>query len=516
MKARPGELNYASYGVGSSPHLAAELFQSLTGTTHRARALWAAARRPRSASSAMPCRCCSPASPRCSAWCAAAASRAIAIGVGAAAAAAARRADLQGKRRRLCDPAPGSASWRRRRRPTPSSRGSTPRSQDMLRDPAVHAKLTEQGAEVAGLGPAAFAEFLQGGNRALVERDPQRQYPARLNTNRRPTETLVNAQDKRLTGRIAPERIRLMTTPRPPAGAVERFKAIGDPTGVISDAMDELGIAARRDRRLGAQAHHRGHHHGGPGADAAQHPAARSIRSRARARASTAWRSSRRIISRRPGDVLVIRASPASPTWAASRPRPASARAKPAPSCMGGIRDIAHSRAVGYPLWSSEISPVTGKWRLETVEINGAIQIGEVRVEPGDLVVADDTGVCFIPRDRILEVLELAEKKAKAEDVRCKAIDGGIPVADISRSTYGEKDSRGEIRRRVGARDRAGRPQARRGQGPQDRHLQSRGRVLRHVGPLPAPGRPAVEGASHRLRVVARARRILLFAAGAR
>ena len=31
-KARPGDLNYASYGVGSSPHLAAELFQSVTGT----------------------------------------------------------------------------------------------------------------------------------------------------------------------------------------------------------------------------------------------------------------------------------------------------------------------------------------------------------------------------------------------------------------------------------------------------------------------------------------------------
>ena len=106
---------------------------------------------------------------------------------------------------------------------------------------------------------------------------------------------------------------------------------------------------------------------------------------------------------------------------------------------MGGIRDIAHSRAVGYPLWSSEINPVTGKWRLETVEINGAVEIGGVRVEPGDLVVADDTGVCFIPRDRIVEVLELAEKKAKAEDLRCKAIDGGIPVPDISRATYGEK-----------------------------------------------------------------------------
>jgi regulator of RNase E activity RraA len=52
----------------------------------------------------------------------------------------------------------------------------------------------------------------------------------------------VNAPDKRLTGRIAPDRIRMLATPPPPAGAVARFKAIGDPTGVISDAMDELGI----------------------------------------------------------------------------------------------------------------------------------------------------------------------------------------------------------------------------------------------------------------------------------
>ena len=31
-KTRPGELNYATYGVGSSPHLASTLFQSMTGT----------------------------------------------------------------------------------------------------------------------------------------------------------------------------------------------------------------------------------------------------------------------------------------------------------------------------------------------------------------------------------------------------------------------------------------------------------------------------------------------------
>src|SRR6516225_9659468 len=48
--------------------------------------------------------------------------------------------------------------------------------------------------------------------------------------------------NKQLTGRIAAEQIRMMTVPRPPAGIVERFMALGDPTGIVSDVMDELGI----------------------------------------------------------------------------------------------------------------------------------------------------------------------------------------------------------------------------------------------------------------------------------
>jgi 4-hydroxy-4-methyl-2-oxoglutarate aldolase len=42
--------------------------------------------------------------------------------------------------------------------------------------------------------------------------------------------------------------------------------------------------------------------------------------------------------------------------------------------------------------------------------------------------VADDTGVCFIPRADIMRVLELCEKKKKAEDARIEAITQGVPV----------------------------------------------------------------------------------------
>ena len=252
-------------------------------------------------------------------------------------------------------------------------------------------------------------------------------------------EVLVNAPaTKRLTGRIAAERIRMMSVPPPPKGAVERFKAIGDPTGVVSDSMDELGVP------YGVVGAHilkptiPGTTIVGPALTV------RNILQRVDPLAA-AEKSVNKMAEfeahnlAEPGNVLVIQGVSNMSNMGGISAQTGKRQGEIGAIVMGGVRDVAHSRAVGYPVWSSEITPVTGKWRLETVEINGEIQIGDVRVMPGDLVVADDSGVCFIPRDYILEVLELCEKKAKAEETRCKAIDDGIPVPDISRSTYGEK-----------------------------------------------------------------------------
>jgi len=243
--------------------------------------------------------------------------------------------------------------------------------------------------------------------------------------------------EKRLTGRIAPERIRLMTTPRPPDGAVERFLAIGDPTGLVCDAMDELGIAFGAISASVLKPTIPGTTMVGPALTV------RNVLQRA-----DPLDGARKGVNRMgefeahnlasPGDVLVIEGVANMSNMGGISALTGKRQGEAGAIVMGGVRDIAHSRMVGYPLWSSEICPVTGKWRLETVEINGSVQIGEVRVEPGDLVVADDSGVCFIPHARILDVLEVAERKAKAEDIRCTAIVGGAPVAEISPSTYGE------------------------------------------------------------------------------
>jgi 4-hydroxy-4-methyl-2-oxoglutarate aldolase len=248
----------------------------------------------------------------------------------------------------------------------------------------------------------------------------------------------VVAGNKRLTGRIAAENIKLMAVPRPPQGAVARFMALGDPTGIISDTMDELGIPSGVIGASVLKPTIPGTTIVGPALTV------RNILQRidplqgARDHVNRMAEFEAHNLAQQ-GDVLVIQGVANLSNMGGISAQTGKRQGEVGAIVQGGVRDIAHSRAVGYPVWASDITPVTGKWRLETVEINGPIQIGEVRVAPGDLVIADDTGVCFIPRDVVLEVLEAAEQKAKAEVLRCKAIDDGIPVPDISRSTYGEK-----------------------------------------------------------------------------
>ncbi|MDB5805565.1 MAG: RraA family protein [Betaproteobacteria bacterium] len=96
----------------------------------------------------------------------------------------------------------------------------------------------------------------------------------------------------------------------------------------------------------------------------------------------------------------------------------------------GAVRDIDHSRGIGYPVWSSSVSPMTGKWRIQTVGVNVAVNICGIIVHPGDLVLADEVGVAFVPYARAAEVLEVAQAIMAAEHKRLKLVEEGIPLKD--------------------------------------------------------------------------------------
>jgi len=97
----------------------------------------------------------------------------------------------------------------------------------------------------------------------------------------------------------------------------------------------------------------------------------------------------------------------------------------------GAVRDIDHSRDIGYPVWSSGVSPITGKWRVETVAVNVPVQIAGIEVKPGDLVIADECGVCFVPFARAAEVLAIAQRLAASEQARLEKLEAGIPLSEF-------------------------------------------------------------------------------------
>ena len=79
------------------------------------------------------------------------------------------------------------------------------------------------------------------------------------------------------------------------------------------------------------------------------------------------------------------------------------------------------------------MTPITGKFRIQAAEINGPVLINGIQVCPGDLCVADDNGVCFIPYEHILDVLERVKSADDKEKRVMEAFHAGGSIADVLR-----------------------------------------------------------------------------------
>jgi regulator of RNase E activity RraA len=94
----------------------------------------------------------------------------------------------------------------------------------------------------------------------------------------------------------------------------------------------------------------------------------------------------------------------------------------------GAVRDTATLSSGPLPIFSSCRNPA-GPTKGIDGRIGKTIAIGDVAVEPGDLVVGDCDGVVVIPRKDVPEVLKAAQQKLKAEEQRLKEIEEGLLVS---------------------------------------------------------------------------------------
>jgi len=235
-------------------------------------------------------------------------------------------------------------------------------------------------------------------------------------------------------GKLPREAIRQLEMPRPPQDIIEGFKVLVDLTGTLSDAMDELGIVGVVPAYVLPPVTN-GTRIVGPALTVRNIQRTAQIHKAAQEKTNTQGETEAHNLAE-PGDVLVIEGIMGCSNMGGQSATIARRQGFIGAIVDATVRDPEQYRSMGWPVWCRGFTPITGKWRMQTVEVNGTVQICGVQVRPGDLVCADEAGVAFVPRDRAAEVLEVARKIAGADTRRKADIDRGVSVSDLVQKKY--------------------------------------------------------------------------------
>lgn len=139
-----------------------------------------------------------------------------------------------------------------------------------------------------------------------------------------------------------------------------------------------------------------------------------------------------------PGDVIVLEHSSGVECagWGGVLCAGARARGVAGVIIDGPARDIDEARALEFPVYGRSANARTARGRIYEQDFDCTIKIGDVRVDPDDFVLADGSGVVFVPKRHLEETVRRAERIVAREALMVTALRNGERITEVVGRDY--------------------------------------------------------------------------------
>ena len=134
----------------------------------------------------------------------------------------------------------------------------------------------------------------------------------------------------------------------------------------------------------------------------------------------------------RPGDIIVVTTTSPSSDGAFGELLATSLASHGVRGLVmgAGLRDTQELRDMGFPAWTAHVS-AQGTVKETPGAVNVPVSLGGQVIRPGDAIVADDDGVCVVPRLGVPQALTASEARIAKEEASRKQLAAGALGLDM-------------------------------------------------------------------------------------